>query len=78
MISVVMRTAYECSPSMFVPSPPQHNDRTQRWPTNPRLHWLQTAATGRYVYSDTESLQGLRPVNRAFIVKYARQVHAPQ
>ena len=48
--------------------------RTSRWSTNLRLHWLQTAGTGLFVvYNDTESAEGLGPINRAFIVKYVRQ-----
>jgi len=40
-----------------------------------RFHWFQTAGTGLFVvYNDTESLQGLGPVNRAFIVKYVQQI----
>ena len=53
----------------------QYNDRTRRWSTNLRFTWLQTAAAGLYVvYNDTESMNGLGPVSRAFIVKYARQI----
>jgi hypothetical protein len=69
-----MRITYNFSPSVFVQSLVQYNDRTRRWSTNLRFHWLQTAGTGLFVvYNDTESLDGLGPVNRAFIVKYARQ-----
>jgi hypothetical protein len=53
----------------------QYNDRTRRWSTNLRFTWLRTAAAGFYlVYNDTESMNGLGPVSRAFIVKYAHQV----
>jgi hypothetical protein len=69
-----MRVTYNFTPLVFVQSLIQYNDRTERWSTNLRLHWLQTAATGLYVvYNDTESANGLGPVNRAFIVKYVRQ-----
>jgi len=69
-----MRVTYNFSPLVFVQSLLQYNDRTQRWSTNLRFHWLETAATGLFVvYNDTESLEGLGPVNRAFIVKYVRQ-----
>jgi hypothetical protein len=52
----------------------QYNDRTSRWSTNLRFHVLETAGTGLFmVYNDTESLLGLGPINRAFIVKYVRQ-----
>jgi len=68
------RVTYNFSPSVFVQSLLQYNDRTRRWSTNLRFHWLETAGTGLFlVYNDTESLNGLGPTNRAFIVKYARQ-----
>ncbi|HEV8319735.1 MAG TPA: DUF5916 domain-containing protein [Vicinamibacterales bacterium] len=53
----------------------QYNDRTRRWSTNFRFSWLRTAAAGFYlVYNDTESMNGLGPVSRAFVVKYAHQI----
>jgi hypothetical protein len=53
----------------------QYNDRTRRWSTNLRFTMLRTAAAGLYVvYNDTEWMNGLGPVNRAFIVKYAHQI----
>jgi hypothetical protein len=68
------RVTYNFSPSLFVQSLLQYNDRTERFSTNLRFHWLQTAGTGFFVvYNDTESMNGLGPVNRAFIVKYVRQ-----
>jgi hypothetical protein len=69
-----MRVTYNFTPSIFIQSLIQFNDRTHRWSTNLRFHLLQTAGTGLFVvYNDTESLQGLGPVNRAFIIKYVRQ-----
>jgi hypothetical protein len=69
-----MRVTYNFTPSVFVQSLIQFNDRTDRWSTNLRFHWLQTAGTGLFVvYNNTEALNGLGPVNRAFIVKYVRQ-----
>jgi hypothetical protein len=69
-----MRVTYTFTPSVFVQSLIQYNDRTERWSTNLRFHWLQTAGTGFFVvYNDTESLQGLGPVNRAFMMKFVRQ-----
>jgi hypothetical protein len=69
-----MRVTYNFTPSVFVQSLIQYNDRTSRWSTNLRFHVLETAGTGLFVvYNDTESLRGLGPVNRAFIVKYVRQ-----
>jgi hypothetical protein len=69
-----MRVTYNFSPSVFVQSLVQYNDRTDRWSTNLRFHWLETAGNGLFVvYNDTESLEGAGPINRAFIVKYVRQ-----
>ena len=69
-----MRVTYNFSPSVFVQSLIQYNDKTDRWSTNFRFHLLETAGTGFFVvYNDTESLDGLGPINRAFIVKYVRQ-----
>ena len=69
-----MRVTYNFTPSVFVQSLLQYNDRTDRWSTNLRFHWLETAGTGLFVvYNDTESLDGIGPVNRLFIVKYVRQ-----
>jgi hypothetical protein len=69
-----MRVTYNFTPLLFVQSLIQYNDRTDRFSTNLRFHWLDTAATGLFVvYNDTESANGLGPVNRAFIVKYVRQ-----
>ena len=69
-----MRVTYNFTPSVFTQSLIQYNDRTKRWSTNLRFHWLQTAGTGLFVvFNDTEGLGGVGPVNRAFIVKYVRQ-----
>jgi hypothetical protein len=68
-----MRVTYNFTPSLFVQSLLQYNDRTDQWSTNLRFHWLQTAGTGLFlVYNDTETLYGLGPVNRSFIVKYVQ------
>ena len=69
-----MRVTYNFTPSVFVQSLIQYNDRTNRWSSNLRFHVLETAGTGLFVvYNDTETLNGLGPINRAFMVKYVRQ-----
>ena len=69
-----LRVAYNFSTLINVQSLIQYNDRTKRWSTNLRFSWLDTASTGLFlVYNDTESLNGLGPVSRAFILKYSRQ-----
>ncbi len=69
-----MRVTYNFTPLVFIQGLIQYNDRTDRWSSNLRFHVLETAGTGLFVvYNDTESLNGLGPINRAFIVKYIRQ-----
>ncbi len=69
-----MRVTYNFTPSVFVQTLLQYNDRTDRWSTNLRFHWLETAGTGLFlVYNNTEGLNGFGPINRTFIVKYVRQ-----
>jgi len=69
-----MRVTYNFTPSVFIQGLIQYNDRTDRWSSNLRFHLLETAGTGLFVvYNDTESLNGLGPINRAFMVKYIRQ-----
>jgi hypothetical protein len=66
-----LRLAYNFTPLVNAQALIQYNDRTDRWTTNLRFSWLREMATGLYiVYNDTESLNGLGPVNRAFIIKY--------
>ena len=69
-----MRVTYNFTPLIFMQSLLQYNDRTERWSTNLRLHWLRSGATGLYVvYNTTESMEGMGPVDRTFVVKYVRQ-----
>jgi hypothetical protein len=69
-----MRVTYNFTPLIFLQSLLQYNDRTERWSTNVRLHWLRSGATGLYVvYNTTESMEGMGPVDRTFVVKYVRQ-----
>jgi hypothetical protein len=70
-----LRLTYNLSTTQYVQSLIQYNDRTDRWSTNLRFSWVDSSGTGLFVvYNDTESLNGLGPVNRAFIVKFSRQV----
>ncbi|MGE0451509.1 MAG: DUF5916 domain-containing protein [Vicinamibacterales bacterium] len=66
-----LRVGYNFTTLVNVQALIQYNDRTQRWTTNLRFNWQRDAATGLYVvYNDTEALNGLGPVNRAFVIKY--------
>ena len=68
------RITFNFTNEIFVQSLVQYNDRSKRWSTNLRFHMLETAGTGLFVvYNDTEALEGMGPINRAFIVKYVRQ-----
>lgn len=70
-----LRATYNFTPSVFAQTLIQYNDRTSRWSTNLRFNWLRTANTGLFVvYNDTEAFNGLGPINRAFIIKYSRQI----
>jgi hypothetical protein len=70
-----LRITYNLSTTRYVQSLIQYNDKTSRWSTNLRFSWIDSAGTGLFlVYNDTEGLNGLGPVNRAFIVKFSRQV----
>jgi hypothetical protein len=67
-----LRLTYNITTLINAQSLIQYNDRTRRWSTNLRFNWQRTAATGLYlVYNDTEALEGLGPVSRAFIIKYS-------
>lgn len=69
------RTTYNFTTSIYAQSLIQYNDRDKRWSTNLRFSWLNAAGTGLYlVYNDTETLNGLGPVNRSFIIKYSRLI----
>jgi hypothetical protein len=69
-----LRATYNFSTMVYAQALVQYNDRTDRWSTNLRFSWLNKAGTGLYlVYNDTESLNGLGPVDRAFVVKYSRE-----
>jgi uncharacterized protein DUF5916/cellulose/xylan binding protein with CBM9 domain len=70
-----LRLTCNFSTTQYVQSLIQYNDRTNRWSTNLRFSWVDSAGTGLFlVYNDTEGLNGLGPVNRAFVVKFSRQV----
>ena len=70
-----LRVTYNFSTTQYVQTLIQYNDRTSRWSTNLRFSWIDSAGTGLFlVYNDTEGMNGLGPINRAFIVKFSRQV----
>jgi hypothetical protein len=69
------RLSYSFTPRIYVQSLVQYNDRADRWATNLRFGWLQSANTGLFVvYNEVReigSLQGAIP-DRSLILKYSR------
>ena len=53
-----MRVTYNFTPSIFVQSLVQYNDRTRRWSTNVRFNWQQNAAKFRGIRYE----RAVRPV----------------
>jgi hypothetical protein len=72
------RVSYSFSPSVFVQSLVQYNDRADVWSTNFRFGWLQQANTGIFlVYTDSHLTDAAGiplagQTDRSFIVKISR------
>lgn len=77
-----MRAAWSFSPSVYLQSLVQWNNQSRNFSSNVRLGWLATAGTGLFiVYNDVEHYGSLErtgydrgPQERAFIVKFTRQI----
>jgi hypothetical protein len=70
-----LRLSYAFTPRIFVQSLVQYNDRADRWATNLRFGWLQTANTGLFVvYNEVRDIGsvGSGIPDRNLIVKYSR------
>jgi hypothetical protein len=68
------RFNYSITPLMYAQSLIQYNDRINSWSSNIRFGWLSRAGTGLFlVYNEGQELDGLGPISRSFIVKYAKQ-----
>jgi hypothetical protein len=71
---VQWRFNYSITPLMYAQSLIQYNDRAHSWSANLRFGWLSRAGTGLFlVYNEGQELDGLGPISRSFIVKYAKQ-----
>jgi hypothetical protein len=71
---VQWRFNYSITPLMYAQSLIQYNDRAHNWSANLRFGWLSRAGTGLFlVYNEGQELDGLGPISRSFIVKYAKQ-----
>jgi len=68
------RVNYNITPLMYAESLVQYNDRAHNWSANLRFGWLSRAGTGLFlVYNEGQELDGLGPISRSFIIKYAKQ-----
>jgi hypothetical protein len=71
------RVSYSFTPSVFVQSLVQYNDRANLWSTNLRFGWYQKGSSGVFiVYNDIQGLSGstlLRP-DRSLVVKVSRLI----
>jgi hypothetical protein len=72
---VSSRLSYSFTPSVFVQSLIQYNDRADLWSTNLRFGWYHKGSTGFFIaYNDTQGLDGsslLRP-DRSLTLKISR------
>ncbi len=69
------RISYSFTPRMFLQALVQYNDRADRWATNLRFGWLESANTGLFVvYNDVRDIGGAGTgiPDRNLIVKYSR------
>jgi len=66
---------YSFTPRIYLQSLIQYSDQADRWSTNLRLGWLNTAGTGLFiVYNDIQGIDQLDgPLGRSLIVKFTRQ-----
>ena len=70
-----LRLSYAFSPRVFAQALVQYNDRADRWATNLRFGWLESANTGLFVvYNEVRDIGavGTGIPDRNLIVKYSR------
>ncbi len=74
---VGLRVAYSFTPRIFLQSLIQYNDRDDDVSGNIRFGWLDTAGTGLFfVYNEVrQTISPTGPQDRAFIVKFTRQLN---
>ncbi len=74
---VGLRVAYSFTPRIFLQSLIQYNDRNDDLSGNVRFGWLDTAGTGLFlVYNEVrQTISPTGPQDRAFIVKFTRQLN---
>ncbi|MEZ4417652.1 MAG: DUF5916 domain-containing protein [Gemmatimonadota bacterium] len=70
-----MNVGYFFTPRIYVQSLLQYSDQADRWSTNVRFGWLNTAGTGLFiVYNDVQGIDDLSgPLGRSLILKFTRQ-----
>jgi len=72
-----LRLGYFFTPRVFLQSLVQYSDQADAWSANVRFGWLNTAGTGLFiVFNDSHGVDALEgPLNRAFVIKYSRQLN---
>jgi hypothetical protein len=71
------RVNYSFTPSMFVQSLIQYNDRANLWSSNVRFGWYQKGSAGIFVvYNDTQGLSDseLARADRSLVIKVSRLI----
>jgi hypothetical protein len=70
-----LKLGYFFTPRIYVQGLVQYSDQVDRWSTNLRFGWLNTAGTGLFiVYNDVQGFDTLQgPQARSLIIKYTRQ-----
>lgn len=71
-----LRLAYSFTPRIYVQSLTQYNNQAQSLSANVRFGWLGPAGTGLFVVFNEgrETGENARPLDRAFLVKFTRQL----
>jgi hypothetical protein len=69
-----LRLSYSFTPNMLLQALFQYNERSDKYSTNLRFSWLQSASSGLYVvYNEVdEQYLGAPPKGKEFIIKYSR------
>ena len=70
-----VKLGYFFTPRIFMQGLVQYSTRVDRWSTNVRFGWLNTAGTGLFVvYNDVQGFDTLQgPQGRSLFIKFTRQ-----
>ena len=74
---VGLRVAYSFTPRIFLQSLLQYNNQRDEFSGNVRFGWLDTAGTGLFLVFNNvhQTARPTGPVDRAFVVKFTRQLN---